>query len=104
MTTQTVALSKKSLDLLADAIFNGNNEKFTEFDSEGYKPFTPLDIAALVDAGFVVIVGDSDHVPSLSDLKQAIELDSVEEIDGSVYILATNSGIEYAKSISLEVD
>lgn len=106
MTSQesNIELSEKALDLLGDAIFSGASGHYAEFDSEGYKPHTPIVIAELINLGFITLSDDSDHIPCLSDLKQAIEFNSEEELDGSANVIATTQGIEYAKSINLEVE
>lgn len=103
----TTSLSNKAKKLLAmvceSSVESGDDPRgyYAEFESNGYKPWHPKDVAELEDAGLVTLHDESDPVPSLNDLRVDEENDSDEEYDGVAFLNATQAGQDAAKELGL---
>ncbi len=103
----TTSLSNKAKQLLAMACESsvdfGDDPRgfYAEFESNGYKPWHPRDVAELEEAGLVTLHEDSDPVPSLNDLRVDEEDESDEEYDGAAFLNVTQAGQDVANELGL---
>lgn len=104
---QNVKLSQRATDLLewvVDTETDSNRDPrgfYAEFESGGYKPWKPAEVAELVESGLVDAHPESDHFPTLQELKEEAMYDEEEEYDGVAFLFLTESGKEYAKANGL---
>lgn len=96
-----VVLSDKAEDLL-EWVFDTEDDNtrdprgfYAEFEAFDCKPWKPMDIAELVEADLVALHPESDHVPSVTELKQEEECDSEEGCGGVAFLSLTKRGEEY---------
>ncbi len=77
---------------------------YTEFEQEANaKPWKPMDIAELIEAGLVTDHAESDTIPSVDEIKQAIEYDSIEDQEwgGTAFLTLTKLGEQYIQENGL---
>lgn len=74
---------------------------YAEFESEDYKPWKPIHVAELIEAGLVTDHAESDSIPSVSDIKQAEEFDSDEMWGGVAFLTLTKLGEQYIQENGL---
>ena len=107
MNSTNKTLSPRAQDLLQEtcehaSLADGETCGFyAEFESNGYKPWLPKDVAELVEAELVTLDDSSDDVPSLNDLRVDEEDESDEEYDGVAFLKPTQSGLDAAKELGL---
>jgi hypothetical protein len=104
---ESIVILDKSEDLL-EWVFEIETDSssdprgfYAEFESEGCKPWKPIHVAELIEAGLVTDHAESDSIPSVSDIQQAEKYESSEMWGGVAFLSITELGKTYIKENGL---
>lgn len=90
---QSLKLSSAALELLewvVEDYQSSCDERgfYCEFESQGYKPYKPQEVAELLHHGLVTAHEDSDHLPSWEELQCPYFDEEEFECDGVAFLQA----------------
>jgi hypothetical protein len=104
---ENIEISDKAEDLL-EWVFDTEDDNnrdprgfYAEFESEDCKPWKPMHVAELIEAGLVSEHAESDYIPRVEEIQQAEEYDSDEKWGGVAFLSLTKRGEEYIQANGL---